>query len=217
MFLEGRNLFKKYSKKNILSGINIKIEPDKIILIKGKSGAGKSTLLYLLSFIERFDSGEILINNKKITSEVEKDRIKSRYFGFMFQDFFLLEDETGLSNILLSCKISKKNKSEERIYSYANSLFKETEILKKKVRILSGGERARIAFLRCIVHDPEICFFDEPTGNLDIFHADLIKKTMLRIKKERGLSYVIVSHNNFFDDIANEVYLLKDGKLEKSN
>ena len=171
--------------------------PDKgLVFILGPSGSGKSTLLNLLGGLDNPDSGDIWIENKKLSSfsKAEKIAYLNSYLGFVFQEYNILKDLSLKENICLALDIQKHSRREK------NKRFKEiikavelTGLEKRKVHQLSGGQKQRIAIARALIKHPKMIIADEPTGNLDSETSNNIFKLFKELSKERLI--VIVSHD----------------------
>lgn len=216
MILEAEGLSKLYGEREILSDITFSVKQSEIILIKGRSGAGKSTLLNLVSLLEIPDSGKIILNGSVVTKKSDLPKLRRKNFGFLFQDLFLMEELDALDNVILSLAVSAKEpkvKWPKLAGRMLDQVGIETVVRNLPVRLLSGGERARIAFARSVVHSPLICFCDEPTGNLDADNALVISNLIAKVSQLEKTSFVIVSHSTCFDAVSNAVYGLENGRL----
>jgi lipoprotein-releasing system ATP-binding protein len=221
IILKTSNIVKSFqtTKKvnlNVLKGISLEIQKEKITIIVGASGAGKSTLLHLLGGLDRPDSGEIYYDDKNIFdfSDDKLARFRNKNVGFVFQFHHLLPEFSALENVMIPQLIDgvnlrkAKNKSEE--------LLKTVGLIKRldhKPAELSGGEQQRVAVARALANDPKIIFADEPTGNLDSVNSEEIHKLILNLKINRGVTFVIVTHNQNLVDLADQIYEIKDGKI----
>ena len=183
-----------------LKDVYLKFDKVGLNFIVGKSGSGKSTLLNLIGCLDNFEVGKYYFLNKDITdySLEELDKIRNYYFGFVFQDFLLVENMNVLENIEFSLNL-QHDKNYEKVYE----IMKELDIYElknRKITELSGGQRQRVAIARALVKNPSVILADEPTGNLD----DASKKGIYELLKKLSKKYlvIIVSH----DLIAAEKY-----------
>ena len=221
IILKTTNIVKSFqtTKKvnlNVLKGISLEIQKEKITIIVGASGAGKSTLLHLLGGLDRPDSGEIYYDDKNIFdfSDDKLARFRNKNVGFVFQFHHLLPEFSALENVMIPQLIDRvnlrkaKNKSEELLKTVGL-----VERLDHKPAELSGGEQQRVAVARALANDPKIIFADEPTGNLDSVNSDEIHKLILNLKINLGVTFVIVTHNQNLVDLADQIYEIKDGKI----
>jgi lipoprotein-releasing system ATP-binding protein len=221
IILKTSNIVKSFqtTKKvnlNVLKGISLEIQKEKITIIVGASGAGKSTLLHLLGGLDRPDSGEIYYDDKNIFdfSDDKLARFRNKNVGFVFQFHHLLPEFSALENVMIPQLIDgvnlrkAKNKSEELLKTVGL-----IERLDHKPAELSGGEQQRVAVARALANDPKIIFADEPTGNLDSVNSEEIHKLILNLKINLGVTFVIVTHNQNLVDLADQIYEIKDGKI----
>ena len=225
IILKAENIFKSFQttkkvKLNVLKGISLEIEKEKITIIVGASGAGKSTLLHLLGGLDRPDSGEIYYDEKDIFhfSDDKLARFRNKNVGFVFQFHHLLPEFTALENVMMPQLIDgiklkhAKSKCEELLKTVGL-----TERLDHKPAELSGGEQQRVAVARALANNPKIIFADEPTGNLDSVNSEEIHKLILDLKTKLGVTFVIVTHNQSLVNLADQIYEIKDGKIVLKN
>lgn len=203
-----------------LKNISLTINDGDFICITGKSGAGKSTLLHILGCIDSATSGSYLLDGKEIlkTSDIKLSEYRNSYFGFVMQDYALINDLSAYDNILLPAIIKKghlidiQNKIEK-----VSSEIGITHILHKRVNTLSGGEKQRVAISRAIINNPNIIIADEPTGNLDSLNAQNVFSILKNINQKHNVSIVVVTHDNNFAKHFKKQVLLNDGKIESIN
>lgn len=214
------NIIKTYGKKHhefiALDDINLRVESGKSVAIVGKSGSGKSTLMHIMSGLDHPDSGTVNIDSEDIFSLKQKqiDAFRAKKIGFIFQSFFLEGNETVADNVSLPLEIANVPRSQrkERINKALEAVELEDKIA-NRARDLSGGQRQRLVIARAIVNDPSIIFADEPTGNLDSQTGEKIENLLFGLNKERGVTLVIVTHD---DDLAAKCDMqvrIKDGKI----
>ena len=221
IILKAENIIKSFQttkkvKLEVLKGISLKIDKEKITIIVGASGAGKSTLLHLLGGLDRPDSGEVYYDADDIfkLSEDRLAKFRNKNVGFVFQFHHLLPEFTALENVMIPQMINgtalplAKSKSEDLLKTVGL-----TERLDHKPAELSGGEQQRVAVARALANDPKIIFADEPTGNLDSVNSEEIHKLILDLKINLGVTFVIVTHNQSLVNLADKIYEIKDGKI----
>lgn len=184
------NLSKKYENQDVIKNLNVEFKKNKLIFITGRSGCGKSTLLNIIGGLEKCDSGEILIDNNEVDFANKNEEIKIDY---VFQNFNLIGNLSGLQNILISNQIVNREVNESDIYDIAKVLNISKKTLNKKVSKLSGGEKQRIAILRSLSRGSDILLCDEPTGNLDYKNSDEIFNLLSKLKDFKTI--IVVSHD----------------------
>ena len=215
--LTAKKLFKSYGDLQVLKNINIEIEDNEIVAIVGPSGAGKTTLLHILGTLDRPDNkkeSSLTIDQINITNLSDKDlaSFRNKNMGFIFQFHELLPEFTALENVCLPIWIG--NKSTKNTKNNAMELLKRLGVDNRashKPTELSGGEQQRVAVARALVNNPKIVFADEPSGNLDSKNANQLHDLFFELRKERGFSFVIVTHNEDLAKRADRTISLKDG------
>ena len=220
IILNSKNLTKSYQNGDrrlvVLNSINIKLETGTITTIIGESGSGKSTLLNVLSSLDTFDSGKLLIENEDIKSFNEKQisSFRNEKIGFIFQFHHLLPDFTVMDNVLMPLWV----KNGFGHYDRPRELLDDFGLLKIKDKYpaeISGGERQRVAIIRSIVNQPKILFADEPSGNLDEKNSTKLIDLFKIINRDFNMTILLTTHNPSITKIGNKVYELKSGLLEK--
>lgn len=198
-----------------LKGISFSLPSKGLVAIQGKSGSGKSTLLNILSTIESPTEGTVIFNGKELSkfTQREKEDYRNLWCSFVYQHFNLLEDQTSYENVALPLEL--RGEKEKEIHPKVVSLFAIhhiSHLLHKKVRLLSGGEKQRIAILRALISEPKILFADEPTGALDRRNERLVMEELKEISKK--ILVVLVSHNErLVKEYADITLLLEEGRL----
>ena len=215
--LKGNNISKSFGDVKVLDNINLEFKLGNIISIFGGSGAGKSTLLYILSTLEKSDSGIVEFKEKNLNSLTGNDlsKFRNENIGFVFQSHNLLSEFNVFENICIPGYVSKDKSIgvEER----ANQLIKDLDIQDKSKNMpnqLSGGEQQRVAIARSLINSPDIIFADEPTGNLDETNSKKLISIIKKLNKKYKKTFVIVSHNKEFLKISDHSYELINGKLK---
>ncbi|MFV0626242.1 MAG: ABC transporter ATP-binding protein [Alphaproteobacteria bacterium] len=218
-----KNLTKIYErgseKIRAVDGVNLEINQGDIVSVIGESGSGKTTLVNLIGCLDNPTSGELHLDGKQIfaqgieLSESKLTRIRSEFFGYVFQKFFLIPTLTVKENILLPSIFQSKVKTSEK---ELDEIMELLGILKRKNHLpseLSGGEMQRVAIARALVGKPKILIADEPTGNLDSKRSQEIKALLLKLNKEFGITIIMVTHSPDLAKIGNRVIEIKDGKI----
>lgn len=216
------NIEKYYSgsvdKLHIIRNLNLSVEEGEFISILGRSGSGKSTLLNVIGLLDKIDGGKIFIDGKEVDvlSDVEKDRLKNRMLGFVFQFHYLLPEFTALENVMLPALIddfSNKSEIEKRAMELLKSVGLEERVHHKPSQ-LSGGEKQRVAIARALINSPKILLADEPTGNLDEETSEIIFNILRDINKNRKQTIIVVTHSKDLAQISDKKLYLKKGVLE---
>ena len=213
-----KNVSKNYisSKKiEVLKNINYTFKSGKIYSLTGPSGSGKSTLLNLISLIDKPSNGFIKIDNLKINdnNNDQRDMIRSRKIGIIYQDKNLLADFTALENVYLA-RLSLSDNKKKAVVD-AKNLLKEVGLDKRLNHFpseLSGGESQRVAISRALINSPDIILADEPTGNLDFGNAKDIFKLLFSLRNKNRI-IIFATHNRYFADMSDCKLSLIDGKV----
>ena len=219
--IELKNLSKNYLSKKIqvLKNVNFIFRPGKIYSLVGPSGSGKSTLLNLISLIDKPSRGFIKLDNFKINENDidQKDTIRSKKIGIIYQDKNLLSDFTTLENVYMA-RLSMSNNRKKAIMD-AKSLIKKVGLEKRLDHFpseLSGGESQRVAISRALINSPDIILADEPTGNLDHKNATEIFKLLFSLKNKKRI-IIFATHNRYFADMSDCKLSLINGRVKTVN
>ena len=215
--LEVRKLFKSYDEGRIeaLRGVDLAITAGEYVAISGPSGSGKSTLLQLLGGLDTATSGEVLFQNRALGSAVNLDTYRARQVGFIFQAFYLLPTLTAIENVqvpMLALDLLPHNRAQR-----AESLLREMGLehrLNQFPNELSAGERQRVAIARALANAPSILLADEPTGNLDSVNSARIIEMLTGIQKQRGMTLIVITHEDQIACCAPRHIRIRDGKIE---
>lgn len=202
------------NKKKVLQNINAEFKKGVLYGIIGKSGAGKSTLLSLISGLDTCKDGEILYDGKNL-KDIDRDDYRAKDIGVIFQGYNLLNQATVLDNILLAMNISKVKTENQKAFAYEilEKVGISSEMAKRKVLKLSGGEQQRVGIARAISHHPDIIIADEPTGNLDSDTEKKIIDLFRYFAHEEGKCVIIVTHSKAVSSQVDELYGLQNGRL----
>ena len=205
-----------HSVNPVLLDVNILLPENSINTIYGNSGTGKTTLLNIIGLITAPNKGLILLDNKKINQNVSLSSYRLKYFGYVFQDHYLMPEFTVYENMQLPQLISNNQKTniEEKINSLLDS-FNLKHIKNKYPINISIGEAQRVAILRSIINHPKIVIADEPTSNLDDTNALNVINLFKNLKENYNYTIIIATHDKRFLDISNNSYKLTDNKLVK--
>jgi putative ABC transport system ATP-binding protein len=219
--VEARNVTKSYRLGKIsvpaLRGVSFDVEEGEFLTIFGPSGSGKSTLLHLIGGLDRPDGGEINVDGSNLLQlgDDELARLRLTKIGFVFQFFNLLPRITALANVELPLAIanSPEKESKEKAKETLELVGLETR-MDHRPSELSGGEQQRVAIARALINNPKIVLADEPTGNLDTKIGGEIVQLMRRLNREKGQTFVIITHDATVAENADRTLYLKDGSIE---
>lgn len=217
--LEIRNIKKSYKTgtfiQHALKDVSISFRPNEFVAILGPSGSGKTTLLNIIGGLDRYDSGDLVINGKstKKFSDSNWDSYRNNCVGFIFQSYNLINHLNILENVEMSLTLSGVSKKVRK--QKALDALKQVGLINhayKKPNQLSGGQMQRVAIARALVNEPDIILADEPTGALDSTTSVQIMELIKEIAKDKLV--IMVTHNKELAyDYANRIIELKDGEL----
>jgi lipoprotein-releasing system ATP-binding protein len=201
----------------VLKGVSMEITPGQIVAVVGASGAGKSTLLHILGTLDRPSSGKVWYNDSDVftLSDDKLARFRNRNVGFVFQFHHLLPEFTALENVAMPAMIGG--------VSYNDAVAKARNVLTvvgleeragHKPPQLSGGEQQRVAVARALIYSPMVVLADEPTGNLDSPNASSVHDLLWTLSREKGQTFVIVTHNEKLAKHADRIIRIIDGKID---
>ena len=207
-------------KVHALRGMNLEIMEGEMMAIMGPSGCGKTTLLNCLSGLDSIDEGEISVKGQVIPKMSDKERTKFRAeeMGFVFQAFNLLPVLNVIENVELPLLLSGVKQVEAR--KKANDILDLVNLgdqAKKRPAELSGGQQQRVAVARALVNEPVIVWGDEPTGNLDSETAMEIMEVLKKLNKEKGQTFVLVTHAQEVGEFTDRIIRMRDGLVESSD
>ena len=209
---------KKGTEKQVpvLKGLTFDVTEGEIVSIVGKSGSGKSTLLHILAGFLTPASGEIVVNGVPTSSFTETEHAKFRldHFGFVFQNFQLMPGLTAFENVELPLTLKGVSKSERR--KKVAELMRQvglTDVQDHYPNELSGGQQQRVSIARALITDPPIIFADEPTGSLDSETEKDVLLLIQSLNKTRGITFVLITHDDEVAQIADRVFRMRDGEL----
>ena len=200
-------IYKSFDKRVVLSDVTLSVSNNEYVCITGESGAGKTTLLNLIGLLDKPDCGEVSINDKTHFTPSEILKMRRNFFGYIFQDYLLMNDKTVQENINISKNILKyeNGKQDEKdINEIMERVRLDSAYLNKKVYQLSGGEQQKVAIARMLLKPYELVLADEPTGNLDYKNKNEIIEIFKEIKKNKK-TIICVTHDNDVADSADRV------------
>ena len=217
--LQLKNITKNYlsgeNEVKALKGIDLEFRESEFVSILGQSGCGKTTLLNIIGGLDRYTSGDLIINGKSTKEFKDKDwdTYRNHSIGFIFQSYNLIPHQTVLSNVELALTISGVNKEERRkIAIEALQKVGLGDQLNKKPNQMSGGQMQRVAIARALVNDPDILLADEPTGALDSNTSVQVMEILKEISKDKLI--IMVTHNpELAEKYSTRIIKLLDGKV----
>ena len=218
--LQCRNVVRKFregsAELEVLSGVDLEIQPAERVAIIGSSGSGKTTLLQIMGGLDDPSSGEVFIDGQPMhnSSEYSKGDLRNRYIGFVYQFHHLLPEFTAAENVAMPLLIRRETKR-VALAAAAELLGRVGlgERLTHKPGELSGGERQRAAVARALITRPQLVLADEPTGNLDAGNGEHVLQLMLELNQELQTSLVIVTHDHSIANRMDRILMLENGRL----
>ena len=217
-FLTLDNVSKTYKTGEVevkaLTDVSLSLAEGEFAVILGSSGAGKTTLLNLLGGMDNATSGKIILDGKVVTELNKKGLCEYRRsdVGFVFQFYNLMPNLTALENVEIAVEICKNHLSPEKT-------LEEVGLKERMANFpaqLSGGEQQRVSIARALAKNPKLLLCDEPTGALDYVTGKKILKCLYDVSKEQKKTVVVVTHNQVIKDIADKVFYIKSGRIEKT-
>lgn len=201
-----------------LAGVSLAIDRGEFVAITGPSGCGKSTLVNLIGMLETPTSGEVFVESCPYSSVRDPSLFRRENFGFVFQSFHLIATLSALENVIvptIGCP------GPARVHAgRARELLGRLGLhgrLDHLPSALSGGERQRVAIARALINDPLVLLADEPTGSLDSASAGEVLDLLIDLRKERGLTLVLVTHDPNVSERADRIVRMRDGRVTEAN
>lgn len=211
------NISKSFGNLNVLKDISLKVNNGEVISITGPSGAGKTTLLQIMGSLDKPDGGKVMYDGCDITGLKEKQlsAFRNRHIGFVFQFHQLLPEFNAKENIMIPSLIAGNSMSNAA--TRADELLELLGLAERgshKPSELSGGEKQRIAVARALVNQPDVILADEPSGSLDSHNRQELHNLILKLRKDLGQTFVIVTHDDSLAKLADRQIRLLDGRIE---
>jgi putative ABC transport system ATP-binding protein len=215
------NLHKVYHQGEIevhaLRGVDLSVNNGEFMALAGPSGSGKTTLLNLIGGLDRFDEGEVMINDYKLStlSTREATDLRLRHVGFIFQAYNLIPVLSAIENveyIMLLQGVAGRERRER-----ARAILSEVglgDMLHRRPHELSGGQQQRVAIARALVTEPDIILADEPTANLDSDTATSLLDIMRDMNERHGVTFIFSTHDSRVMEYARRLVTLRDGEVD---
>ena len=227
--IEAQDLQKSFMTEagelHVLKGIDLSINHGEMVGIVGASGVGKSTLLHILGALDKPTSGKVFCDGKDIFSLNGNalSSFRNKMIGFVFQFHHLLPEFTALENVMMPglIGISSHNQYARRltyqeVRDRAELILSEMGLSERQIHRpgeLSGGEQQRVAVARALILEPKVILADEPTGNLDTATGEELFGIFVRLNREKGITFVIVTHNELLSSQCHRILKMVDGRL----
>ncbi len=201
----------------IFSDVDLEMGIGEVCAVVGRSGSGKSTLLNVLGLLTDLSQGAYLIDGRPTDSLTERERssLRGEQFGFVFQEYMLMESRTALENVAMPLLHAGGEAYRDR-KAIATELLDRVGLADKARSFpwqLSGGQQQRVAIARAIARSPQVIFADEPTGSLDVETGDAVLDLLLTLVREQGCSMMLVTHDEGMAELADRKVRLDAGRL----
>jgi putative ABC transport system ATP-binding protein len=200
-------------KIGALRGVSLSVQKGEFVAIMGPSGSGKSTMLHIMGLLDSMSGGEYYLEDRAVhgLSDKAKARLRNKHFGFIFQSFYLLPEQSALENVMLPMVLAGKPPRERR--KHAKELLDQLGLADRMhfyPSMLSGGQQQRVAIARALANSPTVIFADEPTGNLPLAMGEEIMGILTDLNA-RGTSIVMVTHDDRLARKASRIVRIQDG------
>lgn len=198
-----------------LKNINIKVYNNSLTILRGRSGSGKTTLMNILGALDSPKSGSVIMTGKDIValSEHEREDIRRKKIGFVFQSVALIPMMTAYENVEFALRLAGCRENRAKRTKEVLNLVGLGRRMNHMPQELSGGEQQRVAIARAIAHKPEIIFADEPTAELDSGTSVQVMKIFRKLVEEEGITIVMTTHDAGLMEGADYIYELEDGEI----
>src|SRR5215213_1380805 len=219
--VEARGVEKTYAAGGVrvhaLRGVDLSIPRGEMVAVMGPSGCGKTTLLNCLSGLDEFDGGEVLVGGESIAgmSDRKRTRFRAERMGFIFQTYNLIPVLSAVENVELPLLVAgaKPNEARRRATAALETVG-VPEQAGKRPNEMSGGQQQRVTVARSLVNDPAIVWADEPTGALDSETSGAIVELLVKLNREQGQTFVLVTHDASVARRAHRIVRMRDGMIE---
>ncbi|MCH5348798.1 MAG: ABC transporter ATP-binding protein [Oscillospiraceae bacterium] len=216
-FVEFKNVYKRYKMGEITiaasDSVSFEIEKGEFAVIVGASGAGKTTVLNMLGGMDTCDEGEIIVDGKNVASFSTKEmtRYRRQDIGFVFQFYNLVQNLTAKENVELATEICSDAMDAEEVLKQVGL----GDRINNFPAQLSGGEQQRVSIARALAKSPKLLLCDEPTGALDYNTGKNILKLLQDTCREKGMTVVVITHNQAITPMADRVIKIKNSKVSR--
>src|SRR5476649_437217 len=201
-----------------LRGVNLDVPTGEFIAVTGPSGSGKSTFMHIIGCLDHPTSGQYFLDEQDV-SRMSKDAlaaVRNKKIGFVFQGFNLLSRTTALDNVELPLLYGNNGMKNQERHRRAMEVLKQVGLDNRAdhhPNQLSGGQQQRVAIARALLNNPSILFADEPTGNLDSRTSVEVMDIFQRLKDERGITIVLITHEPQVAEYGSRIIAFKDGQI----
>jgi lipoprotein-releasing system ATP-binding protein len=219
--LQVRGLVKTYPSAagqplSVLRDLDLMVRRGEFLAITGESGTGKSTLLHVLGALDRPDEGSVIMDGSDVFTrdDVALSAFRNQSVGFVFQFHHLLPEFSAEENVMMPALIAGRRPGQVR--ERARRLLADVGLASRadhRPGELSGGEKQRVAMARALMNEPALVLADEPSGNLDEKTAEVLHNELIRLCREQGQTFVVVTHNREFAAMADRRLVLENGQL----
>jgi putative ABC transport system ATP-binding protein len=224
VIVEARSVEKRYDTGELqvhaLRGVTFSVKRGEMLAIMGPSGCGKTTLLNCLSGLDAIDDGEVVIDGARLSelSDRERTDYRARRMGFVFQFYNLMPVLSAVENVELPLLVARRPQKEARRRAVeALDMVGLADWADHVPDELSGGQRQRVTIARALVNDPAIVWADEPTGDLDSENAEEITALMRTLNRDRGLTFLIVTHDINVGRATDRIVRMLDGAVAEEH
>lgn len=221
--IELQNVSKTFSAKTYdvkaLKNVSLKVEEGSSVAIIGPSGSGKTTLLKILGLLDTPTEGEVILKGENVTDlgDRKKSRLRGETFGYIVQDFDLINEDSVYRNIVVPLQYSRRIKRSQwrKMTEQYTSFLGIDGLLRHKAGVLSGGEKQRVAIARAMIGGQPVILADEPTGSLDLENRDIVIRLLMDLVHDEGKTLIMVTHDNLLAAMCDKQYELRGGSIKE--